>query len=123
MMTEVTSQYLDYLIKCYAKKGWNPPPKWIQFCQSMLTKGWKISLYRAKTTVSKYLYVRKDTYNRTKIFKIRFSNHKANWRKENDRDCDFYVGMGNKGVITTEYLIDLLNKEETNGIKNNNRIK
>jgi hypothetical protein len=43
--------------------------------------------------------------------KIRFSNHKANYSQEQNNDSDYYVGVGNNGVITTEQLIDKIQKE------------
>jgi hypothetical protein len=73
----------------------------------MLEKGWQIALHRAQTTRSKYLYIKKDKLN----YKIRFSDHKASFNQETKKDCDYYVGVGNYGVITTEQLIEQLNKE------------
>lgn len=102
----ISKEYLDSLKPAYKKGGW-PVPKWIVFCEKMIDAGWKVSLYRAKTTVSKYIYIHKEK----NVLKIRFSNHRANVFKELNGDCDFYVGIGNNGVITTEQLIDLLNKK------------
>jgi hypothetical protein len=109
-MTSITKKYLDYLVECYAKKGWNVPPKWIKFCYVMLENNWIISLYRAQTTRSKYIYIKKNKRN----YKIRFSDHKANFHQETKNDCDYYVGVGNYGVITTEQLIEQLNKDLVN---------
>lgn len=109
-MVSITNKYLDYMVKCYAKKGWNTPPKWVKFCYTMLEHGWNIFLHRAKTTRSKYIYIIKDKRN----YKIRFSDHKANFRQEIKNDSDYYVGVGNFGVITTEQLIEQLNNEGVN---------
>ena len=73
-------------------------PRWIEFSMTLLKEGYDVLLVAAKTTVSKYIYVRKGD----KQFKVRFSNHKPNWRKEHEQDCDFFVGVTNTGVRTTK---------------------
>lgn len=100
---KIRQEYLDLLKPSYLNKGYSIP-KWIQFCETMLSHGWSVSLHRAKTTVSKYVYIRKGKKN----LKIRFSNHRANRYKEQIDDCDYYVGVGNFGVITTEKVIEYI---------------
>ena len=58
-------------------------------------------MYRSQSTVSKYIYISKNGVE----YKIRFSNHKASPDRELSNDCDFYVGIGNRGIIRTEQLI------------------
>lgn len=102
----LTIEYLVGLKPSYIKKGY-PVPKWIQFSQILIGNGWTVELYRSKTTLSKYLYISCGGME----YKIRFSNHKANKAKEEMMDCDFYVGVGNQGVITTEELIEIILKK------------
>ncbi len=99
----LSTEYLDSLKPSYTSQDY-PIPKWIIFSQTLIKDGWVVRLYRAKTTFSKYLFISRDK----KMLKIRFSNHKANKLKELANDCDFYVGVGNKGVITTEELLRTL---------------
>lgn len=110
----IDQAYLDNLKPAYEKKGYNVP-QWIRFCEAMLGLGLSVSLYRAKTTVSKYVHVAFPSGN----VKVRFSNHRANKAKENLNDADYYVGVGNKYVLTTDELIqiltDKLSEERTNG--------
>ena len=94
----------------YIKKGYNLP-KWVLFSEELIKDEWKVELCDSKSTVSKYLYISKNGQK----FKIRFSNHKPNKQKESQKDCDYYVGVGNKGVITTEQVLKL--------IKNNQKLK
>jgi len=94
-------EYLKSLEPRYTKQGYSVP-KWIIFCKELIKNGWEVSLYRSKSTVSKYVFIKKDD----KKYKVRFSNHKANRQKEDTGDCNFYVGVGNKGVITTEQLLE-----------------
>lgn len=99
----LTLSYLEAIKPSYTKKGF-PVPKWIQFAETMIKDGWKVKLHRSVTTVSKYIYISKNNQK----FKIRFSNHKANKHSENNEDSDYYVGVGNKGIINTEKVIELI---------------
>jgi len=74
----------------------------------MLSYGWQISLHRAVTTRSKYIYATKNG----RTYKIRFSNHKPAFMKQELGDSDFYVGVSHFGCITTEALIDTLLEKE-----------
>lgn len=86
-------------------------PKYLLFIKKMLENGWQVKVYVAR--VSKYIFIIKDN----EVFKIRFSNHKPLYDKEVESDCDFYVGISHKQVITTEELIKRFIKEnETIGV-------
>ena len=89
----------------YLRKGF-PIPKWITFSKILIQDGWTVKLFRSKSTYSKYLYVSKNGFK----YKVRFSNHKANRFQESKKDSDFYVGVGNSGVLTTEELLKKLIK-------------
>jgi hypothetical protein len=106
-MKKLTQEYLEDLKPYYERSGYSIP-KWIIFSEKMLELGFKVDLHKAKTTVSKYIYITRGL----KKYKIRFSNHKANRNAELSDDCDFYVGIGNRGTITTEYLIEHIKKLE-----------
>lgn len=80
--------------------------KWITFCEDLIGQGYKINLYEAKTTFSKYVTVMKGG----KEYKVRFSNHKPNRSKELGGDCDFFVGVTNTGVRTTDDAMEAVRK-------------
>lgn len=85
-----------------------PLPKWIQFCELMLQLGFKVELYKAMNTRSKYVFITKNNITR----KIRFSNHKPAYTKQKiEEDSDYYVGVSHSGVITTEKLIEVIKEE------------
>jgi competence CoiA-like predicted nuclease len=88
------------------KKNKYPTPKWMQFSLDMLERGYEVRYYDAVHTVSKYVYV-KNKKNGIEV-KVRFSNHKPNATTESSKDSDFYVGISNGGVITTEQVIPLV---------------
>lgn len=75
--------------------------KWIEFCEILIGEGFSCSLYEAKNTHSKYITV-SEKMQPYKYFRVRFSDHKPSKPKENQKDCDFYVGVGNNGVYTTQ---------------------
>jgi hypothetical protein len=72
-------------------------PKWVEFCEVALRRGFSVTLYEAKHTASKYITLRKGG----KSFKVRFSNHRPIRSREAGRDCDFFVGVTNLAVTTT----------------------
>ncbi len=96
----VTKEFLDQRAKQSAKKGYSKQ-KWIQFCEIMLRRGYAVSLYEARRTVSKYVTVSDGK----KSFKVRFSNHKPICEREERGDCDFFVGRTNYTVTTTKDAI------------------
>lgn len=77
--------------------------KWIFFCEVMLEREFRVSLYEARRTFSKYLTVTQA--GRAGTFKVRFSNHKPIASREAAGDCDFFVGVSNQTVTTTEQAI------------------
>jgi hypothetical protein len=99
---KLTKEKLNDMEKQYHAKGYGTP-KWIKFCLTMLDRKYIVRYYDAVSTVSKYIYVFNPT---TKIeVKVRFSNHKPNPNQEFKNDSDYYVGISNGGVITTEHII------------------
>lgn len=97
-MKKITNKYLTFeLLKQKTSKKYGKQ-KWIIFAEELLNKGFKVSLYEARRTFSKYLTVEKDG----KYFKVRFSNHKPIKERELNNDCDFFVGVTNYKVTTTE---------------------
>lgn len=92
---QVTQQFLDERANFVAALG-HPKQKWVMFCEIMLKQGFKLSIYEARLTVSKYITVS----NGKKSFKVRFSNHKPISFRQERGDCDFFVGH-NHGITTT----------------------
>ncbi len=83
--------------------GW-PVSKWIEFCEEMHALGLETHVHAAQTTRSKYVHVCDRA--RSKIFKVRFSNHRPNYLIEATKDSDFYVGVTNFGCTTTLQAIE-----------------
>ena len=79
--------------------GW-PISKWILFCVDCINLGLVVGVYEAKTTRSKYVYVLDAA--RSQRFKVRFSNHRPNPGVQEKADSDFYVGVSNGTVTTTD---------------------
>jgi hypothetical protein len=96
----LTHDYLQFRIACAINAGW-PKAKWMEFCEAMLALGFELTLYEAKSTVSKYITV----WDRTRSFKVRYSNHKPAWHREREMDCDFFVGKCNFGTWNTAQAI------------------
>jgi len=92
----ITHKFLAQRVAFAATKGWGKS-KWIEFSETLLNAGFRIELYEAKKTVSKYLTVIRGQ----KRFKVRFSNHKPNKGKEIFKDCDFFVGVNNLTTTNT----------------------
>jgi hypothetical protein len=63
-----------------------------------------VFIHESRTTVSKYVYVSQERNGPQ--FKVRFSNHKPSFAKESAEDCDFFVGVTNTGVRTTEMAVN-----------------
>lgn len=93
----VTPEFLAERAK-FAKSLGFPKQQWVLFCEALLNRGYTMTLYEAKQTVSKYITVRRDN----KKFKVRFSDHKPIARRELTGDCDFFVGVTHLGVTTAE---------------------
>lgn len=107
MKRNLTIKFLNELKPKYLRSGY-PIPKWMIFSETLIKRGWIVKMYAAKTTVSKYLYIR----FKKMAYKIRFSDHKANKMAERNKDADFYIGRGNFGTITTGVLLRKLIKKE-----------
>lgn len=89
----------DLLVKKTSKEFGKA--KWIMFCEEMLSLGFQVKLYEARKTFSKYVTI----HHKNKEFKVRFSNHKPIKRREENGDCDFFVGITHLGVSRTEDAI------------------
>jgi hypothetical protein len=76
-------------------------PKYLLFIEAMLNNNFAVKLRKSKSTRSKYVYVKKNG----KILKIRFSNHRPNFFRQKDEDCDYYVGVSHSKIISTESVI------------------
>lgn len=101
---EYTPEKVNRMIEHYSRKY--PIPKYLTFVKKMLENGYEVKIYVAR--VSKYVFVKKGDV----VTKIRFSNHKPIFEKEEENDCDYYVGISHKQVTTTEDLIEkLLSKD------------
>ena len=97
---DINKEYLNTRENNIIKAGYNSP-KWINYCRSILDRGLRIKMCESKSTVSKYIY----SSNGKKVFKVRFSNHKPNRKKQFEKDCDFFVGVSNGLVTKTEDAI------------------
>lgn len=74
-------------------------PKFLEFIRKVYDlHQFTIKLYDSQSTVSKYVTL----YKGKKSYKIRWSNHKPNFNKEKAGACDFFVGVTNLKVTTTE---------------------
>ncbi len=102
---KVDQDFLNDRKQRLIKAGY-PTSKWIALCESLMGLGLEVSLYEAKRTVSKYLIVEGNG----KTFKIRFSNHRPTLAKQSQGDSDFYVGVSNGQVTTTEDALEAVKK-------------
>jgi hypothetical protein len=96
---------VDKQIEDYPKTRGYKAPKYLLFIKTLLEAGWSVRLYEGgKRGVSKYIFVKKNEH----IYKIRFSNHLPIKSKEENGDCDFYVGVSHHQTSTTEDIIKKL---------------
>lgn len=100
----INQDFLDQRVAQAEAKGFGKA-KWIGFCETMMAEGYYLKLYEARKTVSKYITVIKPDDPSHK-FKVRFSNHRPIKHREVSGDCDFFVGVTNLGVTTTEQAIE-----------------
>lgn len=91
--------------------------KWIQFCRFMLKRGYKVTLYEAQQTVSKYVTV----HHLDKTYTVRFSNHKPNKYRELNGDCDMFVGITHTGARTVNDAIRVCLRRMEGEIRGNGR--
>lgn len=101
---KITREFLDQRLQRAASKGFSKQ-KWIEFCEHFLERGFKLSMYEARATVSKYVKV----HHEGKYFIVRFSNHRPNQTRELRGDSDFFVGVTHTGVRTTADAINAVN--------------
>lgn len=94
---DVTQAYLDTRAARPILMGYGRP-QWIRFCEAALRSGLSVSLYEARRTVSKYVTLRRGGMT----FKVRFSDHRPIASREHAGDCDFFVGVTNRTVTTTD---------------------
>ena len=115
--------YNQYITEDFLKSRENtdkPIQKWILFCRYFMSKGYKIRLYEARKTVSKYITLIKDG----KSCKVRFSNHRPIREREKNKDCDFFVGVTNFQVITAQDVANNVAKPTLQHLQaENNRLK
>jgi hypothetical protein len=102
---EITWDFLQQRAAFHARANY-PKAKWIQFCEAMIKAGYRVEMYEARKTVSKYITV----FNGSRRFKLRFSNHGAMHQGPLE-DCDYFVGRNSFGTTTTEMAIDATIKE------------
>ena len=89
--TKITRQDIQCMASLAASRGYGLS-KWALYCSEMIRAGLTVKVYRAETTVSKYIYVSDETTT----IKVRFSNHSPNPLRTGD--VDIIIG----GKITTE---------------------
>lgn len=99
----VTKNFLFQRVSDAKAKGYEKA-KWIEFCEKMLAEGYHVKLYEARKTVSKYVTVI-FPHDPSQKFKVRFSNHRPIKHREVSGDCDFFVGVTNLGVTTTDQAV------------------
>lgn len=97
----ITAEFLEERVSRVVAAGY-AKQKWIMFCEQMLQRGYSLSIYEARRTVSKYITVKKGK----RTFRVRFSNHKPIKNRELAQDCNFFVGWTHTGVRTTEQAIE-----------------
>jgi len=78
-----------------------PKQKWVIFCEVLIAAGFRLNLYEARQTESKYITVTRKGEERS--YKVRFSSHRPNIQK--DDPCDFFVGYSSRGITTTEQAL------------------
>lgn len=101
---KITKEKIRHAIKTYPSQY--PTPKYLLFIQRALEANFRVYLIRAKTTHSKYVHVR----FKNKVYKVRFSDHKPNYSSEEQESCNFFVGVTNLTVTTTEDAWKAMNK-------------
>jgi len=107
----VTIADIDLVAQRYQRTDY-PIPKYIQFCKKALESGYNVKLYEAQHTVSKYVTV----CHGKKRFKVRFSNHKPIPEKELQGTCDFFVGITNYKITTTNEAWETMKKYFDEGL-------
>lgn len=91
---KVTQEFLE--TRCHDEMQ-----RWVYFCCVMIGHGLDCYLYEARRTRSKYITVQLGE----KSYKVRFSDHPPIPEREDNNDCDFFVGRTNRRVTTTDQAI------------------
>jgi len=103
---EVSFDDLSKRAANYAMKGYSPA-KWMQFCDEMLKLKLRVFVYEAPSSYSKYVTVLNEHGRK---FRVRFSNHPPSIHKENEGNCDFFVGINNLSTATTGMAVEAAKK-------------
>lgn len=111
----VTYDFLQDRYERACRAGYEEKAKWILFCEQLLEEEYTLYLYEAQQTYSKYITVYRD--DSMKTFKVRFSNHKPLLWRELSKDCDFFVGVTNRTVTTTEQALEAVRRHFGKGDK------
>lgn len=98
----VTPQFLAARAERSMSRGY-AKQKWVEFCETLLSEGYGLRIYEARRTVSKCITVMRKGH---RSFKVRFSNHRPIAEREDNGDCDFFVGVTNRTVTTTAQALD-----------------
>lgn len=97
---KIARDFLEKRVQGCIAKGYQKQ-KWVEFCEAMMERGYTLTLYEARRTVSKYITV----HNGDHKFKVRFSNHKPIRDRKANGDCDFFVGKTHLNWSTTAQAI------------------
>ena len=96
---KISQKFLDYKTP---KKGEFKKPKWVEFCEHFINvPELTMKLYEARQTNSKYITI----FFKDQTYKVRFSDHKPIKSREEQGDCDFFVGITHLGVRNTDMAI------------------
>ena len=98
---------LGYLIDREAalRAGGYRTSKWILFSRHFLDLGYRVFLYEAINTRSKYVTLERGNRKGRRQYKVRFSDHKPALSQQDMGDSDFYVGVSNGQTTTTHDAI------------------
>ena len=99
----VNLKKVETMIRIY--ENTYPAPKYMLFVREAIKAGFQTKLYQAG--VSKYVFLKKGDY----LTKVRFSNHKPNFWREAQEDCDYYVGISNFQVSDWQATLQKIKEE------------
>jgi len=97
----------EEIIKTRRGPGIYPECAWMKFSRALLSRGYSLSLYEARQTVSKYITVHGINDD---FYTVRFSDHRPNIKRELNRDCDFFVGVTNFSVTNWKQALSAVLK-------------
>lgn len=93
-MATIDTSFLESRSRRAESSGYDKP-KWVEFCEAMLLRGYTVELREAASSVSKYLTI----WNMGRKFTVRYSNHGATPIPGDP--VDFFVGKNPKLHRTT----------------------